>query len=1518
VRAWEGGIERSDARLSQTTTLTPHITTQIFSHFKPILRVLLSQFTQSAVNSYSQEGIENEQVSDVSWKGDSMKGLNRSTGRGSRRARTTALLVSSVAMCCAPRVSWGQVYATDQFGWEGAATLVPTTSKGNMTPGFTVDQTGSFTDPTAWQASTAPYSPPNGLYAPSGPDSGSGVGITGYPAGYEPPDPNVSPGALDGITGNGFDVSNAGGTVAFLGVAGPGTLNLTGLTVNGFVSLSSVGGIPIEPVDTLTGYAPSAQTITGGSLSTPVLWIAVGTSLAPGNGATSLLPDPIADAGSMTISDATISGDITQIFGDGGPGSPGTFDADGAWQATPLELDGSTLNAKTELDIVGNNPAEPNPSGMTTLYASDSMINAGAVVIGTGAGQSVSYPGTTPLYGTGASGTSAQIVLDGSTMNATGTTDNPPSLVVGDTSDGTLNVTDGSTVNSQQAVVGNAAAATGVVIVDDSTWTNESFLSIGSDGVGTVNVQNGGELTSNDVMYIGENSDSNGTVNVASGGVVTTYTTGDDGPNSTVIGTETGSVGLLTIDGDGTKFESTGDMQVGYDGNGSVFVTDGAALVVDGTLFRVGHNEDGVGFVGLSSGSSLTASEATLYIGYGGQGEVDDFDGSSLTVDGIDIGGQSTGNGTLNIDGAGTQASLGDVVVGDQGNGTLTITGGATVNINDLTVGNPDASSNGILNAGISNAPVGNMGFLLIDGASTNVMVMGDAIVGDQGIGTVIVGDNAQLTQLNSLTVGSGETGDGELDIGTGASVMTTGDATVGEEEGSTGAINVDGTGTTLTINGDLTLGDDGDGSLTVSGNSTATNQNATLGDGEDSTATATVTDTGSIWHTYGTMTIGGSGQATVDVVDSGTLQVDGDLTIGENEGSNGALTIDGANSQFTYTGGDITIGSSGTGSMTVQNSAFVDLSGTSITLGDQESGDGTLTVTGGDSTLNTGDLTIGSEGEGTLTVQDAGTLSSGSVTIADMEEGGGTAMVTGPGSSWTMSGLTVGGSGTGELSIANGGSVTVNSTELTIGDEEEGSGTITLGGVGSQLNFTGELQIGENGTGVLAVNAGASFTAKSVVVGDKQGSTGALNVDGIGTFMEIQTDFNVGENGGGTLNVTNGANLLNDGDATLADMTGSSGNATIDTESTWNIDGNLTVANQGIGTMMVKAGSMVTATNVTLGTVNGAGGTLTVMGGNSEEPAKLQYGGTLQVGDGGNGELDVLGGGQVVPTTNGTGVVEIAALSTSTSTISVQGYQTQLKANSLSVGGTTTAAGGAGMLIVSTEAQVAVSSMMHIWPGGTVDVSNGGSVTIGIGAPVLTGTVEVGGGGTLAGGGTVIGDLESDGGTIAPGDLVVTEALAGSMNAPNAPPPPPPDFDVAPMDVDGEFDQSGGNIELQFYGPALPEYSEIQATGDVDISDPIMDLMFEDDYAPKSGDTFYLFVSEDDNINVSNFQLNVEGLQPGAQFQTQINQQTGAFELIAVTNDEPIPEPTGAALVGLGSCAGMLMRRRRASKRGG
>jgi T5SS/PEP-CTERM-associated repeat protein len=1401
----------------------------------------------------------------------------------------TAFILSLTTFFSAPKFAHG-----GQYFFMGSAQLVPNTEQGNPTPAFSVDQTGSWSDPTVWDGPGL-YSPPTGVFASSAPGAGDAATITGFPADYDPPQlgGTIIPGEFLGFTGNGFNITGASGTIAYLGVAGPGTMDLGSLDVTGSAIFESVGGIPnFDNLDNVTGYDPSAETISGGSLSTPALELGTGTSLAPGNGVTSLLPDPTADAGSLTFSGVTLSGDVTGVIGAvGGYSIAGSVDPT-EFDYVPVMLDDSTLNAKTELDIIGDDPTvAPDATGMTTLAADDSTITAGAVVIATGAG--VASPLQGPAYGTGAAGAPAALTLDdGSILNANNTGDSPPSLVVGDTGEGTLSVMGGSTVNSQQSVIGNDFDSTGDVTIDDSTWNNASFLTIGNEGEGTLTVQDDAQVISKDVMYIGLNGLSMGTLAISDGGTVTTYTTGMDGPNSTVLGTDALSTGYLTIDGAGSQLESTGDMQIGYGGDGTATIADGGALIVDGPLFRIGHDEDSTGMLTVTGdGSSVTASDATLYIGYQGTGTADVYEGASLTVQATDIGTEETGVGTLNIDGAGTQATLGDVTVGDSGTGMLSITGGATVNTGDITVGSESDDDNSIL----------------IDGANTQVTAAGDMTVGDQGVGNVEVSNGATLG-VNTLTVGNGDTGNGELDVYTGGNVTTQDNTTVAAEEDSQGEINVDGTNSILTVQGDLTIGGGGTGSLNVSGNATVTNQNATVGDDETSMGTVLIFDAAATWHTYGDLTIGEDGIGEVTVEDGATLQVDGDLTIGHNEGSEGTLTIDGTATTFTFGGGDVTIGSSGTGTMTVQNAAFVDLSGNDITLGDTETGDGLLTVTDPSSTLNTGDLTVAGSGTGSLTVQNAGTLSSGSVTIGDMEDSTGTATVTDSGSTWTASDLTVGGGGGGTLNIESGGVVNVNSTELAIGDEMSGSGTVTLSGAGSQLNFTGELKIGENGTGVFAVQGGASFTAKSVAVGDKQGSNGTLNVDGNGTFMEIQTDFNIGENGGGTLNVTNGANLLNDGDATVADMTGSSGGVTIDTGSAWNIGGNLTVANQGIGTMTVKAGSTVTANGVTLGTVDGAGGTLTVTG-QTEEPSQLQYMGTLQVGDGGNGELDVLAGGQVEPTTNGTGIVEVAAQTTSTSTLSVQGYRTQLTANSLSVGGTTTEAGGAGMLIVSTEAEVTVSSMMHIWPGGTVDVSNGGSVTIGIGVPVLTGTVEVGGGGTLAGGGTVVGDLSSDGGTIAPGDLV-TEAAAGPMNPPNGSPPPPPTFDVAPLDVDGDFDQNGGTIEMEFYGPTLPEYSQIQAVGDVDIDDPVMDLMFEDDYAPKSGDTFYLFVSQDDNINVSNFQLNVEGLQPGYQFQTQVNQQTGAFELIAVTNDEPIPEPTGMALLGLGSCVGALTRR--------
>jgi hypothetical protein len=80
---------------------------------------------------------------------------------------------------------------------------------------------------------------------------------------------------------------------------------------------------------------------------------------------------------------------------------------------------------------------------------------------------------------------------------------------------------------------------------------------------------------------------------------------------------------------------------------------------------------------------------------------------------------------------------------------------------------------------------------------------------------------------------------------------------------------------------------------------------------------------------------------------------------------------------------------------------------------------------------------------------------------------------------------------------VSNGGSVTVNNSELMIGDATTGNDVLTLSGIDSNLNLIGEVKIGGNGTGVLGVQGGASFSVAKVTVADLGGSSGTLTVDG-------------------------------------------------------------------------------------------------------------------------------------------------------------------------------------------------------------------------------------------------------------------------------------------------------------------------------------------------------------------------------------------------------------------------------------
>ena len=104
--------------------------------------------------------------------------------------------------------------------------------------------------------------------------------------------------------------------------------------------------------------------------------------------------------------------------------------------------------------------------------------------------------------------------------------------------------------------------------------------------------------------------------------------------------------------------------------------------------------------------------------------------------------------------------------------------------------------------------------------------------------GAITVTSTASATFEALLCIGDANTG--TLDITNGGTVSNAG-CFVGFNAGSTGAVTVDGNGSTWTNDGDLNVGFNGNGTLMIAGGGLVSNAWGYIGRGVDSNATVTV-----------------------------------------------------------------------------------------------------------------------------------------------------------------------------------------------------------------------------------------------------------------------------------------------------------------------------------------------------------------------------------------------------------------------------------------------------------------------------------------------------------------------------------------------------------------------------------------------------------------------------------------------------------------------------------------------------
>ncbi|MFC0225106.1 autotransporter outer membrane beta-barrel domain-containing protein [Serratia aquatilis] len=414
-------------------------------------------------------------------------------------------------------------------------------------------------------------------------------------------------------------------------------------------------------------------------------------------------------------------------------------------------------------------------------------------------------------------------------------------------------------------------------------------------------------------LVIGDNS--SGKLTISEGAKATTVGVG-------YLARQAGSFGEAIISGDKSRWKLYNydplygqNLKVGVAGEGKVSVLNAGTLEV--SFIELGVKEGSKGTLNINgTGSQLLGHQ--VIIGKQGIGEFNISDGGKFVLDTFDkviLGYDATGQGTVNVDGAGSQLyynQLGssNIYVGYGGKGVMNVTNGAKVGAVELHLGTL-AGSYGEFNISGVGTEVSSPGSLVMragEKGEGKVSITDGAVfnggyyrsyLGDSagGKGTLLVSGNGSTWKSTSiLTVGNN--GEGNLQITDGAS-LEAGGLTVASRVKSQGNVLVTGANSSLKVT-TLDVGVDGVGSMTIADGAQVTSTGAdkfsgvTIGERMFYSGTSPasgnilVKDEGTLLSA-GFINIAGTyGDATLTIADGGLVKVKdtGEVRVGDSGSS--------------------------------------------------------------------------------------------------------------------------------------------------------------------------------------------------------------------------------------------------------------------------------------------------------------------------------------------------------------------------------------------------------------------------------------------------------------------------------------------------------------------------------------------------------------------------------------------------------------------------------------------------------
>jgi T5SS/PEP-CTERM-associated repeat protein len=593
---------------------------------------------------------------------------------------------------------------------------------------------------------------------------------------------------------------------------------------------------------------------------------------------------------------------------------------------------------------------------------------------------------------------------------------------VGNTSDGSVTVDANNKLETLIGYVGYAAGANGTVNVvgTGSTWTN---------------VYN--------AMYVGYSG--NGTIHVTEGGIISW--------NFSDLGLNAGATGMVTVDGAGSKWTNNSYLTIGNSGTGMLAITNGGN--VSSNSGSLGLNAGATGMVTVDGAGSMWTNTWNLNVGSFGTGTLAITHGGNVSSNSGNLGMNAGATGMVTVDGAGSMWTNSDsLIVGYSGAGTLALANGGAVTVTGATLIASGSTGMGTIDFGSNGGPLTTASLFALPAhftgtgmINTRGLVSDGALVFDaaHGLTRTLVwsGANENVTVHLDLTGASGAVG--AIGAGyQGAGSLTIQDVAVasnggflGYKAGATGLASVDGTSSTWTNSGSLTVGKYGAGTLAITKGGQVSDTFGYLGMNAGATGMVAVDGAGSTWTSASDVYVGNAGTGMLAITNGGLVTVGGATCVANGSASTGTINF-GSNGGTLTTKTLFAVPLQVVGTGTINTCGLVSDGelvfdaghGLNQTLTWDEANEKVtvhldLTGVGG----AVGALGAGYQGTGSLTIQGGVSVSSNGGFVGYKAGAVGIAVVSGSGATWTNSGgLIIGNSGAGTLTITNGGKVSNSS----------------------------------------------------------------------------------------------------------------------------------------------------------------------------------------------------------------------------------------------------------------------------------------------------------------------------------------------------------------------------------------------------------------------------------------------------------------------------------------------------------